>query len=52
MVNELTAHGPGVPPGALREEWRIEGPDRYRWVLLGAGGQPSMDGTWVRRWGR
>lgn len=50
MVNDLTAQGPEAPEGVMREEWRPEGPDRYHWVLLGAGGEPTMEGPWIRSW--
>jgi 3-oxoadipate enol-lactonase len=50
MVNDLTAQGPQAPGGVMREEWRPEGPDRYHWVLLGPGGEPTMEGRWIRSW--
>jgi hypothetical protein len=50
MVNDLTAFGPEAPAGVLREEWRPEGPDRYKWVLLGPEGEPTMEGSWSRSW--
>jgi hypothetical protein len=50
MVNDVTAFGPGAPNGVVREEWRPEGPDLYRWVLMGPDGAPMMEGNWTRSW--
>jgi hypothetical protein len=51
MVSDVSAFGPRAPEGVLREEWRPEGSDRYRWVLLDEDGSPIMEGAWTRSWG-